>query len=204
MSHGKVTPAVRKILQSQKTFSNHLSDAEALAAANPSASVPLPLIVAPSTPAGASAAPAPAPPAKRSHKKKDPNAPAATPLRKVQTPSGVTVPDVVIAEIPKLDSAEPNFKPHAGDEDSLLKSRVPPMPTQAEIEALIRAPPLSYLEARARLEDSESTGPTPPPRKFCALCGYWGRVKCKSCGVRVCALECLRTHQEECYTRYGA
>lgn len=200
MSHGKVTPAVRKILQSQKTFSNHLSDAEALAAANPASSVPQPLVIAPSTPSGASA-PSAAPPAKRSHKKKDPNGPAATPLRKVQTPSGVTVPDVVMAEIPKLDSTEPNFKPHPGDEDPLLKSRVPPMPTQAEIEALIRAPPLSYLEARARLEDSEST---PPPRKFCVLCGYWGRVKCKNCGVRVCALECLRTHQEECYTRYGA
>lgn len=106
-----------------------------------------------------------------------------------------------MGEVPQLDDREPAFKAHPGDEDPLLKSRVPPMPTQAEIEALIRAPPLSYLDARAKLDDSE---PLPPPRKFCALCGYWGRVKCKSCGTRVCALECLRTHQEECYTRYGA
>lgn len=143
----------------------------------------------------------------------------ATPLRKVSTPATAAAPtmseleklDVEILDITALSSAVDGeetssvFKKHPGDEDPLLKSRVPPMPSATEIVALIAAPPLGYLEARAKLADEAANyGAMKPPRKFCEICGYWGRVRCRGCGSRVCALECLRAHQEECYTRYGA
>ncbi|KAJ4295998.1 hypothetical protein N0V88_004700 [Collariella sp. IMI 366227] len=86
------------------------------------------------------------------------------------------------------------------DADPLLVSSVPPFPDDAELRALMTALPLSYLEARAAWGDEESRYPA---RVFCAVCGYWGKVKCMKCGIRVCALECLETHREECVTRYG-
>lgn len=63
------------------------------------------------------------------------------------------------------------------------------------------APPLSYLEARAQWTEEEEG--RYPVRRFCEVCGYWGRVKCIKCGARVCALECLEAHREECLVRYG-
>lgn len=90
--------------------------------------------------------------------------------------------------------------PHPGDDDPLLVSAVPDPPSDAELRKLLAHPPLSYVEARASWDDGDRTYPT---RKFCEVCGYWGRVRCMKCGTRVCALECLETHQEECVTRYG-
>ena len=77
------------------------------------------------------------------------------------------------------------------DDDPFLKSHVPPLPTQAEIDALLAAPPLSYNAARAA-----PTTSTAPPRQFCEICGYWGRARCMKCGVRVCGLECKTQHDE--------
>ncbi|KAG8416938.1 hypothetical protein J3459_013516, partial [Metarhizium acridum] len=37
--------------------------------------------------------------------------------------------------------------PHPGDDDPLLVSRVPEMPSDAELRRLLAHPPLSYLEA---------------------------------------------------------
>ncbi|KAK3329617.1 hypothetical protein B0H66DRAFT_32292 [Apodospora peruviana] len=90
---------------------------------------------------------------------------------------------------------------HPGDNDPLLvSSRVPRFPTDDELCALMTAPPLSYLEARAGWGDEEGRYPV---RTFCEVCGYWGRVRCLKCGARACALDCLQTHKEECFTRYG-
>src|SRR5580700_4283557 len=76
VSHGKVTPAVRKILLSQKTFANHLSDAEALAALTSSQ----PQVAPPPTPAARTSPASSSAPksqftstAKRLGKKKDPS-----------------------------------------------------------------------------------------------------------------------------------
>lgn len=88
---------------------------------------------------------------------------------------------------------------HPGDSDKLLISRIPKMPTQEEINKLVSAPPLSYEDAKGTVE-----GEGRPVRVFCEVCGYWGRVRCVRCGGRVCALECLDVHKEECFTRYGA
>ncbi|AEO53993.1 hypothetical protein MYCTH_2136876 [Thermothelomyces thermophilus ATCC 42464] len=171
-ARNKHTPNVRKILQSQKTFANHLDDYHAmlaLAESNPAAAAALnPAQAKPSTPSAAaskSASPAPA----------------------------------ASAILPPYGRSPP--PPHPGDADPLLVSRVPPFPSDDELRALMTAPPLSYLEARAGWDED---GPGRyPVRVFCAVCGYWGRVKCMKCGTRVCALDCLEAHREECVTRYG-
>lgn len=173
---GKHTANVRKILQSQKTFSNHLDDFLALQALNE-----------------ANAAAAAAAASKRSSNaaRKDS---ASTPQRG----------DVHMADAddgaPSSLLAEPHRPPpaaHPGDGDPLLASRVPALPTDGEMRRLLAAAPLSYGEARGNWDEAY------PARVFCEVCGYWGRVRCLKCGTRVCALECLETHREECVTRYG-
>ncbi|OAA65004.1 Zinc finger, HIT-type [Cordyceps fumosorosea ARSEF 2679] len=187
-TQGKHTANVRKILQSQKTFANHLDDFLALQALNE-----------------ANAAAAAAAASKRSGaaaRNKDISA----------TPGGDTpMPDVGEGSAaddgrPSTLLAAPHRPPpaaHPGDTDPLLVSRVPPLPTDAEMRRLLAAPPLSYGEARGNWAGGEGRGQRPAPRGFCEVCGYWGRVRCLKCGTRVCALDCLETHREECVTRYG-
>jgi len=236
VSHGKVTPGVRKILQSQKTFANHLSDAEALAALAPSAPAhltPHTTSTAPATPAGRSSnimdTSQQVSSSKRSHKKKDGTqslrqTSRATPLRNVATPghdAGAASEDGTLRGVKREHSIflagedmsdsmasvtlapyGKVYNPHPADDDPLLKSRLPSIPTLEELEALVSAPPLTYVAARAPLTDKELRKAR---RSFCEICGYWGRLKCLKCGTRVCALECLRTHQEDCqYSKYGA
>jgi zinc finger HIT domain-containing protein 1 len=98
-------------------------------------------------------------------------------------------------------AAVPDPPEHPQDNNPLLKSRVPALPSDEEIKKLLAAPPLSYNEAKGGWTDEDMRKPL---RHFCEVCGYWGRAKCMRCGGRVCALECLNTHQEECFTRYGA
>lgn len=152
----KHTPNVRKILQSQKTFANHLDDFLALQAL-------------------AEQAPPPRKKAKDEEEKKE------------------VMPTYTLF----TQSYRPPPLAHAGDLDPLLISKVPPMPTDEEMKKLLNRPQLSYGEATG-----EAAG-TYPTRVFCEVCGYWGRVRCMKCGARVCALECLETHREECVTRYG-
>lgn len=89
---------------------------------------------------------------------------------------------------------------HPGDTDPLLETWLPPLPTDEELRELLRAPPLSYHQARGVWTEDDRRYPT---RSFCEVCGYWGRVRCMKCGTRVCALDCLDVHREECITRYG-
>lgn len=116
---------------------------------------------------------------------------------------------------PRPGDADPAPEPwppahHPGDDDPLLESWLPPLPTDEELRELVRAAPLSYTQARGvwpaagAAEDEEDEGPVRyPARRFCEVCGYWGRVRCMKCGTRVCALDCLDVHREECVTRYG-
>ena len=97
---------------------------------------------------------------------------------------------------------------HASDSDALLTSRVPPFPSDDELRALMTAPPLSWNEARGSWAEADAEDRAPqesryPLRRFCEVCGYWGRVRCVKCGARVCALDCLDVHREDCITRYG-
>ena len=280
--NNKHTPNVRKILQSQKTFANHLDDYQALlvlAETNPAAAAALnPAGIQPkATPAAAAAPAAAATPVKNSpapQASKDAGAGLGTsagtskraaaaakraaareakaakqaaaaakaevqppdlesePTSKINDGSGgggvdgdvdmtdvsEALPSTTSAPEQEQDKAEtqpqaypadgtilpayqrPPPAPHPGDDDVLLASRVPPFPTDDELRALMTAPPLSYLEARAGWGDEEARYPV---RIFCELCGYWGRVRCMKCGARVCALDCLEAHREECVTRYG-
>lgn len=217
--YGKVTPGVRRILQSAKTFANHVSDFEAFLAttstANPSATR-----ATLTTPAQATPSQRPAPAAgagssgsqltskgSRSHKKKPGQSTtgpsASTPLRQVSTPldthSLVPTPTVLDGHILSIRASTVPL--HPGDNDPLLISRVPTLPTREEIVQLLACPPLSYLDAKGPLVEEDRRKPA---RTFCEVCGYWGRIKCKNCGGRVCALECLGVHQEDCFVRYSA
>jgi len=85
------------------------------------------------------------------------------------------------------------------DTDPLLSSYpsdVPSMPTDRIMQLLISEQPLTYTAARARPLDEDKR---PPPRRFCGICGYWGKVKCKKCEEWTCGLmECWRTHEGTC------
>lgn len=187
--NAKHTPNVRKILQSQKTFANHLDDWLALNPIDGAAAARKALAAA------AAAA------------KQD--ASARPPAAKQQQ---ARLGDVEMTDAPAEKAAAapggellyeykgPRPEPHLMDDDPLLASRVPPMPSHEELRELLAAPPLTYLEARAGWTEADQKYPV---RMFCATCGYWGRVKCMKCGTRVCALECLEAHREECMTRYG-
>ncbi|KAK4145479.1 uncharacterized protein C8A04DRAFT_35751 [Dichotomopilus funicola] len=267
----KHTPNVRKILQSQKTFANHLDDYQALlalaesnpaaaaaanaAAARDKAATPVAVTAAAAASAASkSASPAPAPPVPEAETNPEPtadeqtqpaqptdiemtDAPATTepdstttqtqnpPPPQPQAPQSPPQPQTYPRDSAILPAyAQPPPRPHPGDADPLLVSYIPPFPTDDELRALMTAPPLSYLEARAKWDDDGGAGLNDkeedggggggggggyaqqqryPVRVFCAVCGYWGRVKCIKCGTRVCALDCLEAHREECVTRYG-
>ncbi|KAI0852683.1 hypothetical protein F5Y00DRAFT_178257 [Daldinia vernicosa] len=227
----KHTPNVRRILQSQKTFANHLDDFEALLAqekSNPSAaaSAAAPTSatatassssIAGNTKKGAAAA-------DKHHQQKNSKkssrsnisrsasiskaAPAVkqeedTPMSDAPQDAAPTNPSSSSSSSLLTPYSRPGHPPtHPLDNDPLLASRVPAPPSPAELRALVSAPPLNYAEARGRWT-AEDDGRRYPARVFCEVCGYWGRVRCMRCGARVCALECLETHREECVSRYG-
>jgi zinc finger HIT domain-containing protein 1 len=190
-SQSKPTPGVRKILLSQKTFANHLADYEALSSL-PQPSTPIIRTPTPSTPLLTSTL-------KRSHKKKDLNAP---PPQRIPSPLTISTPSPAPKHEIPLSMGSATYPPsHPRDNDPLLVSRIPAVPSDEELEKLLEIKPLSYIEAKGGWTEEDRRKPV---RRFCEVCGYWGRVRCGRCGGRVCALECLGTHQEECFTRYGA
>ncbi|KAE8442287.1 hypothetical protein EG329_003487 [Mollisiaceae sp. DMI_Dod_QoI] len=186
VSHGKVTPSVRKILQSQKTFANHLSDYEALGSPL-TASIPLTQTASiPHTPAAratpSSAATHLTSKGTRSHKKKDLGVVStSTPLRKVSSASQVTPvavkSEASTADVPMIDAlilSQGNGTipaAHPLDNDPLLISRIPGMPSQEEINRLLAAPPLTYNEARGPWVEEDMRKPV---RQFCEE-AYWSR-----------------------------
>ncbi|KAJ9157745.1 SWR1 complex subunit vps71 [Pleurostoma richardsiae] len=232
-AQGKHTPNVRKILASQKTFANHLDDYEALLAQESSGTTGHPNQYTASRAAAAAAAqPTPPPAASSSSSSKRSAAagahtrappPPTTPLKTEDASNDdVPMPDAPSAAAPAAQPPPPSIilagprstiltpyanapPPLPGDGDPLLESWVPPPPTDDELRALVAAPPLSYDQARGVWgQQGEGGGGGPRRRRyFCEVCGYWGRVRCMKCGTRVCALDCLEVHREECVTRYG-
>ena len=172
-SKSKTTSNVRRILTSQKTFANHLADEEAALAAQ-------------SQTAGAASNPRPSV-----------SKAAGTPsLRKRSSTLDLqAVPSTSAHSTsprPPSSAAAAASPPNdPGAEDPLLKSYMPTPPSEAEIEALLSAPPLSYNAARA----APSSGK--PQRHFCEICGYWGLIKCMKCGARYCSLVCKGPHDED-------
>ncbi|KAI1399084.1 hypothetical protein F4819DRAFT_432165 [Hypoxylon fuscum] len=219
----KHTPNVRKILQSQKTLANHLDDFEALGAQERVQNAP-----ASGTAATSLSERRPSNARNRALEKKEQQQQQQQKNKKKATSRSGSVSKATTAvkqeeDVEMIDASpeneqeqenndssksailtpysRPGYPPsHPLDGNPLLASRVPPLPTDAELQALLKAPPLSYVEARGRWTDDDRRYPA---RVFCEVCGYWGRVRCMKCGVRVCALDCLETHREECVTRYG-
>ncbi|KAI2614344.1 uncharacterized protein GGS25DRAFT_45204 [Hypoxylon fragiforme] len=221
----KHTANVRKILQSQKTFANHLADFEALLSQEKTTSTGLSATAAAAAASSSSSAAAlekqQQQQQKKHSKKKSQTRPSsrsasiskATPAVKQEeddvemldadadaTSTSTPHPHDPHTILTPSARPSPPSSSHPLDASPLLISRVPPLPTDAELRALLSAPPLSYTEARARWTADDKRYPA---RSFCEVCGYWGRVRCMKCGVRVCALDCLETHREECVTRYG-
>lgn len=227
------TPNVRKILASQKTFANHLDDFEAWSrtqAAQPLVQADAGAGSAGQSAAGTPAPPAVSGGGKKAAAgsavqrkggaasgSKARSASSGGNNKKSATPAPAPDLDVAMTDAPDETGpddaapAEPDSKiltpftrftppSHPGDSDPLLESWLPPLPTDEELRELMRAPPLNYNQARGKWTEDDRQYPT---RHFCEVCGYWGRVRCMKCGTRVCALDCLNVHREECITRYG-
>ncbi|KAG6005199.1 hypothetical protein E4U21_000328 [Claviceps maximensis] len=169
----KFTPNVRKVMQSQKTFANHLDDYLALQALTEATSATNKRLNVNKKDTGSSSAPKP-------YASED-----------VAMANAMDLPPILAPPYEDPPASLP------GDRDVLLVSRVPQLPTDEELRKLLSQPPLPYLEALGEVDE------TYPRRAFCEVCGYWGRVRCSKCGTRVCALDCLETHREECVTRHG-
>ena len=169
-----MTPGVKKILLSQKTFANHLADEEAAITLRKEEEA-----------------------AKQSAKQNVGKSKRASTMRQATTQEDVEMSDVpdntMSAAAPQAEAVT------AQDVHPLLKVNVPNMPSPEEIEALLSAPPLSYNAMRA----APSTT-TAPPRQFCEICGYWGRARCMKCGVRVCSLDCQRQHDDSSCQKFWA
>lgn len=213
-ANNKHTPNVRKILQSQKTFANHLDDYIAAGAGllDQSAAVPAAVGVGGSARSAAAAATAAIRRERAAgaapQRKPDPTAGGGKPAGNNKQATHTAAEDVEMPDAAAADPPSSILEPYAGarpaphptDDDPLLASTVPPLPADEELRQLLAAPPLTYLDAKAGWNDEDRRYPA---RVFCEVCGYWGRVRCMKCGVRVCALECLEAHREECVTRYG-
>ncbi|QKX58890.1 uncharacterized protein TRUGW13939_06018 [Talaromyces rugulosus] len=251
----KMTSNVRRILQSQKTFKNHLDDEEAALAHQASigvmgrqagvgasgASTPAPAAAVAGTPvskvakassgrrsvtpitAKPAAAPPVEPPVSSRQKRARTRKSLLTVTPAESTPTTEKGQEEATEEAaPKTKEEEkeenPSTETTAGgggddameidtpvikglikttyDNDPLLKSHLPRPPTDRVMAALLAEPPLTYNSARARPSASGK-----PARYFCTICGYWGKIKCKNCGVRMCGLDCYKVHED---SRCGA
>ena len=171
MTKGK-TAATRKILLAQKTFANYLADEEALAAQEAQnvlgpRSKPAAVSRQPSTKATGASTPA-------SEGKEDTKKTTSMLQANHKGPAHLAI-----------------------DDTRLLDVNVPSAPSEALMEVIVTAPPLSFKAARALPSSSGR-----PVRHFCELCGYWGLVRCLYCGARVCGLDCKKAHDEDRCQKY--
>ncbi|PGH06451.1 hypothetical protein AJ79_06541 [Helicocarpus griseus UAMH5409] len=215
-TRGKTTSNVRRILMSQKTFKNYLDDEEAALAQAQSQGSTAATTATSSVTAAASAA-ARSAALKSSSKSNTPRTLShpATP-KSTTNPAGTTdqpsesqsaTPSVISTsqQPPQQQLIASNY-----DNDPLLRSYIPPAPSEKLMQLLLAEPPLSYNASRATLtgpgpgRGPAAAGITKPPRHFCSICGYWGRVKCVKCRARACGLECYRIHEETRCDRFYA
>ncbi|KAJ5387841.1 hypothetical protein N7509_010382 [Penicillium cosmopolitanum] len=210
----KTTSNVRRILMSQKTFKNHLDDEEAAIAAGGGGLSAVQIggggganmnaaAVAAAVKAGKDAVAATV--ARRSS---TPMTTSSTPAARRKRPSAAVTatstptpapsqPDTTDAET-ENDAEEPKPKllKTEYDNDPLLQSYAPNMPSDRIMQLLLAEPALSYNASRVAPPHASQ-----PPRNFCYMCGYWGKIRCKNCHVRTCGLDCYRLHED---SRCGA
>ena len=103
-----------------------------------------------------------------------------------------------VAAVP-ADAEDVQMADNPPETDPLLRVDTLASVSPRQIEALLSVPPLSYNAARAAPPDDTA----PPPRHFCEICGYWGRVRCLKCGSRICGLDCKTVHDAECSRRFA-
>ncbi|KAJ5383854.1 hypothetical protein N7517_001765 [Penicillium concentricum] len=194
-TRAKTTSNVRRILQSQKTFRNHLDDEEAAISSGSGGVAGMQgagganIIAA----KGGKAAVRSSTPASTAGVKR----PSAAMLG-VTTGASTPTHETTDAETDVDD--EPPRKPKLikseYDNDPLLRSYAPPVPSDRLMQRLLVEAPLSYNASRAKPQASGRPG-----RKFCCMCGYWGKIRCKSCHLRTCGLDCYKVHED---SRCGA
>ena len=211
----KVTSNVRRILGYSRNFGHYLADEQALIAAGGSSSVAAPVgavagaggvqkdgkrrsdkeVATPasrtSRQSGAMGPPAtkPATPLKQEDKDAEMTSPSSSPKRSRSHSQSQTA-----TPAKPLQQPTPAYDPSL-DRDPLLRTlNLPSRPSESVMAQLLAEPPLSYSAARAKSLDPEKQV---PPRHFCTMCGYWGKVKCRRCGERTCGLmECWRGHEQ--------
>ena len=208
----KVTSNVRRILGYNRTFAHYLADEEAALQAGQQPYYMQGAATAAATPASgrdarkktgrdtatsssgrASAQPGSMkpPPSKPTPSK------IKTESQDVEMESSPTAPKSPNAARPSSSSSsqpEPPSYPPEWDKDPLLRTRdLPPRPSDRVMQQLLAEPPLSWNGARAKPLDPENQT---PPRHFCIMCGYWGKVKCRKCAERTCGtMECWKAHE---------
>ncbi len=204
----KVTSNVRRILQSQKTFRNYLDDEEAALAQATSTStttqrVPLNKIAKPSSGSlsrrSSTPATTPKPDTSASRAKKDTSKKRSekTPIEPESTPQTLTEQDRKDHQDQDQDQDQgAHLIKSQYDNDPLLKSYIPSAPSERIMRALLSEPPLTYNASRA---GPPLTGKS--TRKFCCICGYWGKIRCRNCHQRTCGGDCYKTHED---SRCGA
>ncbi|KAF2864370.1 hypothetical protein K470DRAFT_297406 [Piedraia hortae CBS 480.64] len=199
------TPATKKILASGKTFAHYLDDEEAEIARTGRRDNEVdagPQNKAPTRPSKT--------PIARRKKKEDWS-------RRASMASSASSQDPSVSSLvdgcEEADATggagagekvvEAHDEGHVGDADDCdaeLAAAVPPLPTKAELEALLKAPSLSHTQARSAPPPSAA----PPPRRFCETCGYWGRIRCKRCGTMTCSIMCKDHHDQfQCLRVYA-
>ncbi|KXG48255.1 Zinc finger, HIT-type [Penicillium griseofulvum] len=183
-TRAKTTSNVRRILQSQKTFRNHLDDEEAAISSGSGG-------VAGMQGAGGAIIAAKGGKAARSL------TPASTAgiKRPAGTMTGASTPQETDAETDD-EPRKPKLIKSEYDNDPLLRSYAPPVPSDRLMQRLLAEAPLSYNASRAKPPTSGRPG-----RQFCCMCGYWGKIRCKSCHLRTCGLDCYKVHED---SRCGA
>ncbi|KAK3073811.1 hypothetical protein LTR53_004277 [Teratosphaeriaceae sp. CCFEE 6253] len=179
------TTNTKKILASGKTFAHYLDDEEAEIARTGRRE-------------GDAEAPTLAQRASKTplHRRK--------PTREDSSMSGSPAPSATPMPPPPLSTRQaPDVDDEAMDEGDLEDDKdgaMPRLPSEAEMQALLDAPPLTYNEARA----GPPPASLPPPRRFCETCGYWGRAKCMKCGVTTCSVACKDDHDQfKCLKMYA-
>ena len=167
---GKTTNT-KKILASGKTFTHYLDDEEAEIARTGRRDGDLEVVPTTSIPQRASKTPI----ARRSlaNESSIENSPAPD-QSSSKVAANAQAADVVEVDVPD-------------DDIDLL------LPSEEEIQALLNAPPLTYNQARSAPPPADA----PPPRRFCEVCGYFGRARCMKCGVMTCSVLCKDTHDEQ-------
>jgi len=184
---GKTTNT-KKILSSGKTFAHYLDDEEAEIARTGRRDGDVEMTAPPTQRASKT------PLARRKVREESTtsNSPAPTPAPTAPPPLSR------ISHSPLPEASSKTGEDDHDDDDDV--DPILPFPSQAELDALLNAPPLTYNQARSAPPPSTA----PPPRRFCETCGYWGRVRCMKCGVMTCSVLCKDTHdQVQCLKMYA-